>query len=203
MLQYWQEQLKGKTEPLALPYDKARPLVRSTNGASIEFTLSDTLSGDLRQLCNKKNTTLFSLLLAGFQTLLHKYTSQNDILVGTPFAARVAGDFADTVGYFVNSVVISTSFTGTETFNDILLQTKQKVNKAIEFQDYPFSLLVNKLESERDPSRTPIFQAMFDLTQPREDNEMSELFANRNAGKNVKTESSTTTKTKGTKVRSE
>lgn len=182
MLQYWQEQLKAKTEALALPYDKVRPLVKSTNGASIEFTLSETLSADLRQLCNKKNTTMFTLLLAAFQTLLYKYSRQNDILVGTPFAARVAGDFNDTVGYFVNSVVINTSFTANETFNDILLQTKQKVNRAIEFQDYPFSLLVNKLGSERDPSRTPIFQAMFDLVQPREENEISELFANRNAG---------------------
>lgn len=183
LLKYWQTELSGELEPLSLPFDKARPLKQNRNGGSFAFSLTSELSEKLQALSEQLNVTLFSILLTGFQTLLHRYSNQNKILVGTPLGARSSNDYKDVVGYFVNSGVIKAEFSPDKTFTDLLLETKRRVNAAIEHQAYPFSLLVKKLKIQHDPLITPIFQVMFDFASPRENDTMAELFANLKGGK--------------------
>ncbi|MCA1616820.1 MAG: amino acid adenylation domain-containing protein, partial [Acidobacteria bacterium] len=133
---------------------------------------ADTLAGPAgerlraywqRQLGGGSDATLYTVLLAAFQTLLHRYTGQQDILVGSPTTGRSRSDLAGLVGYFVNPLVMRADFSARPTFAELLRQVRQTVLDAFEHDDYPFPLLVEQLQPERDPSRSPLFQAMFIL----------------------------------------
>ena len=160
---YWQKQLAGELPVLDLPTDRPRPPVQTFRGDSYAFTLSEELGGRLKALARAKGATLYTLLLAAFQVLLHRYTAQNDVLVGTGAAGRTRREFARIVGYFTNMVVLRADLSRNPTFEAFLDQMRQRVTAALQYQDYPFSLLVERLQPARDPSRSPLFQAAFIL----------------------------------------
>ncbi|MCP4261672.1 MAG: amino acid adenylation domain-containing protein [Planctomycetes bacterium] len=161
--QYWQKKLAGEIPVLQLPTDRPRPPVQTFHGATIDFSIDETLTGQLRELARAEGTTLFTVLMAAFHVLLHRYTGQDDILVGTPTVGRDNRDFTGIAGYFVNPVVIRTDCEDNPTFRSFLLQICDTVLGAIEHQDYPFPLLVERLQPKRSPGFSPLFQVDFVL----------------------------------------
>lgn len=163
---YWRQQLAGGTSELNLPTDRTRPPVRSYNGASLTLTLDGDLPDRLRTLARSENVTLYTIMLAAFQVLLHRYSGQDDIRVGSPTAGRTRREWRQTIGYFVNPVVLRADLSGNPTFADFLVQVRGTVSGALAHQDYPFPLLVEQLEPVRDRSRSPLFQAHFAWEKP-------------------------------------
>jgi len=162
---YWHKQLSGDLPALNLPTDRTRPPKQTYNGASHTFKLSEELTAKLRKLTKDEGVTLYTTLLAAFEVLLHRYTGQEDILVGSPMAGRNQTEFAGLVGDFASPVVLRADLSGNPTFKALLSQVRTTVLGAIAHQDYPFPLLVERLQPNRDPSRSPIFQVLFVLQQ--------------------------------------
>jgi amino acid adenylation domain-containing protein/thioester reductase-like protein len=160
---YWRERLAGELPALNLPTDRPRPPVLSDRGATHRFRLDAALTARLKNLAKSEGTTLFAILLAAYQAFLHRLTGQDDILVGSPVAGRSRPEFARLVGYLVNMLVIRADLSGRPTFRAFLAQVKQTVLDALAHQDFPFALLVERLQPARDLSRSPIFQAALTL----------------------------------------
>ncbi|ARV58869.1 hypothetical protein BZZ01_09675 [Nostocales cyanobacterium HT-58-2] len=160
---YWQQQLSGDLPILDLPTDRPRPLVQSYQGASITFKLTKELTQQLKVLAKTEKATLYMILLAAFQVLLYRYTGQEDVLVGSPTFGRSQREFTRTIGYFVNPVVLRADLSNNPTFKAFLAQVRRTVLGAIAHQDYPFPLLVERLQPNRSSSHLPVFQVMFAL----------------------------------------
>jgi amino acid adenylation domain-containing protein len=160
---YWHGQLAGELPVLNLPTDRPRPAVQTYRGASHPFRIEEGLAARLKSLGHAQGATLYMTLLAAFQVLLHRYTGQRAVLVGSPTAGRNWAALAGAVGYFINPIVLRAGFDGDPTFETFLGGVRQTVIAALEHQDFPFSLLVERLQPERDPARSPLFQAMFGL----------------------------------------
>ena len=139
--------------------------MQTFRGASEPLRLDAQLTARLKALARANDATLFMTLLAAFKVLLYRYTGQEDLLVGSPTAGRHSAQFASTVGYFVNPVVLRTSPNGALSFAEFLQQVRHTTLAAFAHQEYPFALLVKQLQPERDPSRSPLFQAMFTLNK--------------------------------------
>ncbi|WP_198299658.1 MupA/Atu3671 family FMN-dependent luciferase-like monooxygenase [Tumebacillus avium] len=163
LFSYWKEQLSGAEPVLQLPTDHPRPVVQTYRGTSLRFELPETLSVGVKQLAQEQGVTLYTLLLTAYQVLLHRYSGQEDIVVGSPMAGRSKGQFAKTVGYFVNPVALRAQVSGDMPFADLLAKGKTTVLQALDHQAYPFALLVENLQPQRDPSYSPLFQVIFSL----------------------------------------
>ena len=172
---YWLQQLSGQLPTLQLPVDRVRPAVQTHQGDSHRFRLDDGLTRSLRELGQHEGATLYTVLLTVFQTLLHRYSGQTDVLIGSPVAGRSRAGFDQVVGYFANLVVMRGDLTGDPSFSELLARTRQTTVEALRHQDFPFSLLVDRLEPTRDPSRSPIFQSVFVLEKPHVHEELAEL----------------------------
>jgi amino acid adenylation domain-containing protein/FkbM family methyltransferase len=162
-LAYWRSQLAGAPEVLALPLDRPRPAVPSSRGARQSFVLPAALGRQLAALAHQEECTLFMLLLAAFQTLLHRYSGQDDIVVGSPIAGRTRAQTRDLIGCFVNMLVLRTDLSGDPRFRELLRRVREICLGAYAHQDLPFERLVEELQAERDLSHTPLFQAVFSL----------------------------------------
>ncbi|MBI4747841.1 MAG: amino acid adenylation domain-containing protein [Acidobacteria bacterium] len=159
-LDYWKQQLAG-LESLNLPTDRPRPAIQSFRGARVKTLYSRELVDQLTQLSRQHHATLFMVLLAGFQTLLHRLSGQSDIAVGTPIAGRNQLETENLIGLFVNTLVLRADLSHNPTFLDLLAQVRQTTVDAFTHQDVPFEKLVEELHPERDLSRSPLFQVMF------------------------------------------
>jgi amino acid adenylation domain-containing protein/non-ribosomal peptide synthase protein (TIGR01720 family) len=160
---YWLRQLAGELPALDLTTDRPRPPAQTYRGASLSFKLSAGLTRQLKALARRHGATLYTVLLAAFSALLHRYTGQGEILIASPTAGREQAGFAGVVGYFVNPVVIRTYVSRDLSFAAFLDQVRQTALDAFEHQNYPFARLVEDLQPSRDQSRPPLFQAMFIL----------------------------------------
>jgi hypothetical protein len=163
---YWQKQLAGPLPVLELPTDHSRGAIQSDRGGSYEFSLSDQLSSRLRAFAMTQGTTLYVVMLAAFQALLHYLTGQRDLIVGCPVIGRNRAEFEPIVGLFTNPVFLRAKISGNPTFQEFLTQVRQTVLAALEHQDYPTLLLVERLRPVRDLSRPPMCQTMFVLDKP-------------------------------------
>jgi acyl carrier protein len=159
-LGYWREQLKG-APVLALRTDHPRPAVQAHNGARVSFVLPHELSASLHALSRREGVTLFMTLLAAFQTLLHRYTRQEDITVGADIANRNRSETESLIGFFINMLVMRADLSGSPTFRDLLRQVRERALGAYAHQDLPFEKLVEELQPKRDPSRHPLFDVVF------------------------------------------
>lgn len=162
---YWQKQLSGAQTVLNLPASRPRPQVQTYVGANEHFRLNDEITKELKQLAQDSNSTLFTILLAAFQVLLYRHTGQDDFLVGSPTSGRRAAALRSVVGYFVNPVALRAKVSPEMTFASFQKEVRQTVIEAMDHQEYPFNLLVERLQVERDPSRAPLFQVMFSWQQ--------------------------------------
>src|SRR5262249_33065818 len=169
-LQYWRKQL-AEMEPLDLPTDHTRPVVRSQQGATTAFLLEKGLSGKLKDLSRREGGALFMSLLAGLQVMLSKYAGQQDIAVGTVVANRNRLEIEGLIGFFVNTLVVRTELSGNPSFVEVLRRVRQVTLDAYQQPDVPFAKAVEELQPERDLSRSPLFQVMLVL----QNNEQQEL----------------------------
>jgi amino acid adenylation domain-containing protein len=172
---FWMEQLAGDLPLLDLPTDRPRPPVQTFNGASCAFGLDRPLTLALKQLAQRSGTTPFTLLLAAYQVFLARWSRQDEILVGTPVSGRGDQSFAGTIGYFVNLLPLRADLGGDPTFRSFLERSHDSVLAALEHQDYPFPLLVERLKHRRDPSYSPVFQASFVLQKAHRSGSTLEL----------------------------
>ncbi|MFG3054242.1 amino acid adenylation domain-containing protein [Kitasatospora sp. NPDC048239] len=163
MLDYWRSHLPAEVPILSLPTDKPRPAVQTHNGASEFFVLDEELSARVHALAREHNVTVFMVLLSAYYLLLHAYSGQEDIIVGSPVTGRTDEEFASVYGYFVNPLPLHVSLAGAPTVAELLAQVRTTVLGGLDNQEYPFVLLVEKLGLQHDPSRSAVFQAMFIL----------------------------------------
>ena len=163
---YWRTELAGAATVLDLPTDRPRPPVQTYPGAAHRTAVTPELTRALAGLARQHGTTLYVALLTGFQVLLHRLSGQDDLLVGSPAAGRGVAAFSDTIGYFVNPIVLRARFVADLPFSVALTNTAEVVRGALEHQDFPFPLLVERLAPRRDPSRSPLFQVMFVFQRP-------------------------------------
>jgi amino acid adenylation domain-containing protein len=180
-LAYWKRQLGGVPAVLQLPTDHPRPEVQTFRGAEQFLSLSERLSEALRALSRREGVTLFMTLLAAFQMLLHRYSGQDEIVVGSPIAGRTRAEIEGLIGFFINTLVLRTDLSGDPPFRELLGRVREVALGAYAHQDVPFEKLVEELRPLRDLSRTPMFQVFFnllnfsdntlDLPEPRTEND--------------------------------
>jgi len=162
-LKYWREKLGGELPVLDLPTDRQRPPVQSYKGATETMALSKELSEKIGDLSRHEGVTLFMTLLAAFKSFLYRYTGLSDLLLGTPTANRNRQEVEGLIGFFVNTLVIRTDLSGNPTFRELLSRVRKSVLEAHANQDVPFEKVVEEIQPERHPNRSPIFQVMFAL----------------------------------------
>lgn len=172
---YWQKQLAGNLSPLNFPTDRPYSSNPAHDNASQLIRLSMGLTQQLQALARSQGVTLYMLLLAAYQVLLHRYSGREDILVGSPMSGRSRPEFENLVGYFVSMVALRADLDNQETFVAFLQQVRTTVQEAITHQDYPFLLLVQKLNPERHIGRKPIFQAEFALQKAHQNQDVTAL----------------------------
>ncbi|WPN61791.1 non-ribosomal peptide synthase/polyketide synthase [Pseudomonas sp. P9_35] len=160
-LAYWVKTLGGEQPVLELPFDHSRPPVQSFRGARLDLNLPPQLGAALKQLAQRQGASLFMVLLASFQALLHRYSGQPQIRVGVPVANRNRVETEGLIGFFVNTQVLNAHVDGQLPFERLLDQVKQSAMAAQAHQDLPFEQLIQALQPERSLSHSPIFQVMF------------------------------------------
>ena len=160
-LNYWKEQLASAPAVMELPADRVRRGVQSHRGGSEHMELSSELRARLEELSRHEGVTLFMTLLAAWQMLLHRYTNQQDIVVGTPIAGRTRGEVEGLIGFFVNTLVLRTEISGELSFRELLKRVREVCLGAYSNQDLPFEKLVEELQPERTLSHNPLFQVFF------------------------------------------
>ncbi|MCL6288706.1 non-ribosomal peptide synthetase, partial [Streptomyces sp. 43Y-GA-1] len=163
MLDHWRAHLPAEVPLLDLPVDKPRPAVQTHNGASEFFVLDDALSARVHALARAHGVTPFMVLLSAYYLLLHRYSGQDHIVVGSPVTGRTRQDFASVYGYFVNPLPLHADLSDDPTVAELLQQVRRTVLGGLDNQEYPFVLLVEELGLQHDPSRSAVFQAMFIL----------------------------------------
>jgi amino acid adenylation domain-containing protein len=165
--EYWRQQLGGDLPVLALPTDRPRPPVQTYRGAWHRFGIDADLTAALKRLGRDAGATPYATLLAAYAVLLHRYSGQDDVVVGSPFACRDRAGLTDLVGYLANPVALRVDLRGDPSFTTLLDRVKTTVLGALAHQDYPLPLVVERLRPPRDASRTPLFQASFAWEQAR------------------------------------
>ncbi|MGA7792280.1 MAG: AMP-binding protein, partial [Candidatus Acidiferrales bacterium] len=162
-ISYWKEELAGAPTKLELPTDKPRPAVQSFRVATENFELPKELLKQLVEIGHQEQATLFMTLGAGFMALLHRYTGQDDILVGTPVLGPTLAETGSPLNRFHNTVVLRSRFAEDLNFRTLLQQVRERTLGAFTHSDLPFEQLVAELAPERDLSHAPVFQVMFVL----------------------------------------
>ncbi|NBD17980.1 MAG: amino acid adenylation domain-containing protein [Cyanobacteria bacterium] len=160
-LSYWKQQFQDIPPVLELPNDHPRPPIQTARGATESFRLSQSLTQALETLSQQEHVTLFMTLLAAFKALLYRYTSQTDIVVGSPIANRSEPELENLIGFFVNTLAFRTQLSENMSFRELLASVRDSTIGAYDNQDLPFEKLVEELKPERNLSRHPLFQVMF------------------------------------------
>jgi len=161
-LKYWKAQLKDPPV-LEMPLDKNRPSVLTNSGKTISFSLSEDVTRRIKQFCIDEKVTLYTVLLTSFMILLHRYSGQEDIILGSPVAGRGLLVTEELIGLFINTLVIRTSITSNKTIRNVLNAVRKTVYEALSNQDIPFEKIIEELQPERDPDRHPLFQILFNF----------------------------------------
>lgn len=162
LVDYWKTQL-ADLEPLVLPTDRPRPANATQRGSQLELTISPDMTQGLQSLARTNNATLYMVLMALLQTLLHRLTGQDDIAIGSMSGSRTHAALEPLIGYFINLLVMRTDFSGNPTFTEILKQVRATALSAYEHQDLPFERIVEELQPVREATSTPLVQVLFTL----------------------------------------
>ncbi len=160
---YWRQRLRGLPAEIELPADRPRPAVPSHRGAEHRFTLDAALTAALGALARREGATPFMVLAASMLALLSRLSGRGDLAVGTPIANRNRAETEGLIGFFVNTLVLRAEVAAVPDFHELLRQVRETTLGAYAHQDLPFEKLIDELQPERDPSRTPFFQVMLAL----------------------------------------
>jgi natural product biosynthesis luciferase-like monooxygenase protein len=164
-IEYWKNRLNGKLPVLELPVDFTRPTVQKFYGSRVHFEVSNELYGKLRALCIKESSTVFMVLLAAYQLLLSRYSGLEDISVGIPAANRNRTEFENLIGLFLNVLVFRADLSRNISFTEFLKEVRESTLDSYAHQDVPFDKLVEILHPSRELSRSPLFQAMLQVSK--------------------------------------
>ena len=162
-IQYWRDRLDNDGQVLQLQTDYPRPAVMTSHGAVVRARISPQVVGQITDLAQEEGATLFMVLVAAYQLLLHNYTGQERINIGTPIAGRDSVEMEQLVGFFINTVVLSTELQPSQSVRELLRQVREVTLGAYAHQALPFEKLVQELRPPRDSSRTPFFQVFLNL----------------------------------------
>ncbi len=162
-LQYWKQQLTGINQVLELPTDYSRPPIQTNSGSSEFLIINQSLTTSLKALCRQQGVTLFIVLMAAFQILLFRHSGQEDFMVGSPIAGRDRTEVQKLIGFFLNTLVIKADLSGNPSFQELLGRVRDISLGAYGNQDLPFEKLIEELKPNRDLSRNPLFQVMFNM----------------------------------------
>ena len=160
-LGYWREKLRAVPSVLEIPTDRPRPAMQDIRGASLGFRLPPEAAKAARKLAQAEGATLFMTLLAAFSAVLHRWSGQDDLVIGTPIANRTRPELERLVGFFDNTLALRADVSGDPSFRDLLGRIRETTLDAYAHQDVPFEKLVEELKVERSLSHTPLFQVMF------------------------------------------
>lgn len=158
---FWSEQFAGEFEPLDLPLDFARPVIKNHEGGGVDLSIDKAQSGALAAMAEEEGATLFMVMLSAYYILLTKLTNQEDIVVGTTVAGRQHEELEQLQGMFVNTLCLRNAPTGELNYREFLASLKANTLDCLENQDYPYEDLIDALQLERDTSRNPLFDVMF------------------------------------------
>ncbi|MEW1824193.1 amino acid adenylation domain-containing protein [Streptomyces sp. NPDC088196] len=163
-VEHWKRTLAGAT-PTELRGDRARPAVRGGTGARISHVIDAEVADGVRELAQKYRVTPFMVLFSAFAALVSRHTGSRDVTVGVPMSGRTLQETEGLIGFFVNTVLLRTDLEGNPTFAELLSRVRGTTLEAYEHQDVPFDVLVDELRPERDLSRNPLFQLLFNLVE--------------------------------------
>ncbi|HSS51155.1 MAG TPA: amino acid adenylation domain-containing protein, partial [Thermoanaerobaculia bacterium] len=166
-LAFWRRTLAGAPDLLEIPADRPRPPAQSFRGETLQSHLPAAETATLGALARERGATLFMLMLAAFQTLLHRYTGQDDLLVGTPVAGRERRETQGLIGFFVNTLALRADLAGDPAFGELLARTRDLCLAAYSHQELPFERLVEELQPVRDLSRPPLVQVLLAMENAR------------------------------------
>ncbi|MBO9205533.1 MULTISPECIES: non-ribosomal peptide synthetase [Niastella] len=172
---YWQETLQGELPVLDIPADKQRPALKQNNGAAVHELIDQYTFASMQAFCKDHNISLFMLLLSATGVLLARYTSQYDMIIGTPLSGRDHPDLEEVTGFFINTVPLRLRFDATDTVAALMQKVKTICLDAYEHGRYPFDELVANLDVNRDLSRSALFDVLINLTTRINDSEVLEL----------------------------
>jgi amino acid adenylation domain-containing protein len=165
-LAYWRQRLTGAPSRLDLPTDFPRSPIRSYHGDHESLRLDMSTLEGLRSTARQGDGTLFVSLVAVFAALLHRYSAQDDIVIGTPFAGRNRSELENMIGYFINPLPLRIDLSGDPTFLELVQRARETAVEAFAHADVPYEMVVRETNPERDLSQTPVFQAMLVLHNP-------------------------------------
>jgi len=159
---YWKRQLNG-VRVVEIPFDRQRSGGRTFRGATERVRLSANLYRSLRDLCKAERATLFMILLAAFKLVLHRYSGETDLVVGSTLTGRSRSELEHLIGMLINILPLRSDFSGGPSFREALKRVREACLEAYQHQDYPFEKLVQAIRPARDPSRHSLFQVLFNV----------------------------------------
>ena len=158
-LKYWEQKLAG-VEPVNIPTDFVRPEIKSTRGGNVAIKLDSGLTAQVNEICQRTGATRFMFFLAALKVLLHKYTGQRDLTIGSPVSNRNQSEIEPLIGFFVNRLALRSNLQGSESFEDYLSGVKKVTLEAFSHREAPFEKVVERVVAERDLNRSPLFQVV-------------------------------------------
>lgn len=161
--EYWLKNLAGDLPILDIAMDNLRPQIPDYRGKSQGLTFSVEVSKAIKEFCVEQNVTLFTVLLSGYYLLLSKYSNQEEVMIGTPYACRNTKQREDLYGYFLNMLPLRIHMTGDDSLKSTVHMVQETLNNGIDNSNYPFIWTVEDLKVTRDTSYSPVFQVMFDM----------------------------------------
>ncbi|PYY04936.1 MAG: non-ribosomal peptide synthetase, partial [Acidobacteria bacterium] len=164
---FWEKQLAGKLPVLEWPSGHQRPILETHRGEILRFTFEEATIGPVRTLSQREGASMYMTLLAAFGTVLHRYTGQDDIIIGGLSAGRNRTDTESIPGFFVNPLALRIDFSGNPTFREVLNRVRTMVLESLAHAELPFAQVVKQVQQKSDPSRHPLFQIMLSQ-QPRD-----------------------------------
>lgn len=170
---YWYRKLGGEITVLNLPTDKPRPKVKTYNGKIIEQTIDEKVVAQIHTFCTQHKISLFAYLTAAVKILLHRYTDQKDIIVGTPTAGRNNSQLENQIGFYVNMLALRDELQPTDNVENLLARVHQTIVEALDHEAYPYDKIVEDLDQDRDLSRSPLFDVMVSIEDVTSNSESS------------------------------
>ena len=165
-MEFWTKKLAGDVPVLAWPYDRSRPAVQSHRGAIQKFHMPPDLLHALRAFCQREGVSLYMALVSAFAAVLHRYSAQEEVILGSLSAGRKRPELEKTLGFFVNPFALRVTFSRDPSFRELLHAVRQEVLDGLNHDDLPFERVVRALQARPDPSRNPLFQIILSM-QPQ------------------------------------
>jgi bacitracin synthase 3 len=172
---YWQEKFQEEIPVLAFPTTKKRPPIRTNAGRTLGTYLNKDLSNGLKAYSRQQGGRLFMGLIASLTALLHRYTGQEDIILGSPIAGRDHADLEDQIGFYINTLALRNKVKASDSFNDLFARTRETILSAYQHQRYPFDELIEGLKLRRDPGRNVLFDVLVDFHPEKKESQAADL----------------------------